>query len=106
VSRLYATARVFAFLSDYEGFGIPPLEAIAHGVPVVLLDTDVTREIYGSGALLVQPDPGDIGQALRRLLTDPEAHALMLAAGRTRLHAFSWQRTAGMLLAALERAAS
>ena len=106
VSKLYATARVFAFLSDYEGFGIPPLEAIAHGVPVVLLDTAVTREIYGSGALLVQPDPSDIGKALRRLLMDAESHASLLAAGRGRLHAFSWPRTARILLTALERAAS
>lgn len=106
VSKLYSTAKAFAFLSDYEGFGIPPLEAIAHGVPVVLLDTAVAREIYGNGAVFAQPDPADIGKALQRLLTDPGSHASVLAAGRTRLNVFSWQRTADTLLAALERAAS
>jgi glycosyltransferase involved in cell wall biosynthesis len=106
VSRLYAAARVFAFLSDYEGFGIPPLEAISHGVPVVLLDTAVTREIYGTGALLVPPVTSEISGALHRLLTDPAAHASVLEAGRARLRAYSWGRTARVLLTALERAAS
>jgi glycosyltransferase involved in cell wall biosynthesis len=106
VSRLYAAARVFAFLSDYEGFGIPPLEAISHGVPVVLLDTAVSREIYGSGALLVPPVTSEISGALNRLLTDPAAHASTLEAGRARLGNYSWSRTARTLLTALERAAS
>jgi glycosyltransferase involved in cell wall biosynthesis len=106
VSRLYSTARVFAFLSDYEGFGIPPLEAISHGVPVVLLDTAVSREVYGAGALLVSPAPTEIGSALQRLLTDPAVHASVLEAGRTRLRHYSWSRTARVLLTALETAAS
>ena len=106
VSRLYATARVFAFLSEYEGFGIPPLEAISHGVPVVLLDTAVAREIYGTGAVFVPPVPREIGGALQRLLTDPAAHASVLEAGRARLALYSWSRTARALLSALERAAS
>ena len=106
VSRLYASARVFAFLSDYEGFGIPPLEAISHGVAVVLLDTPVSREVLGAGALLVPPVTSDISAALYRLLTEPAAHAATLEAGRARLSAFSWSRTARTLLTALERAAS
>jgi glycosyltransferase involved in cell wall biosynthesis len=106
VSRLYSAARVFAFLSDYEGFGIPPLEAISHGVPVVLLDTAVSREIYGTGALFVPPVASEISGALYRLLTDPVAHAAVLEAGRARLRMYSWPRTAQALLAALERAAS
>jgi len=106
VSRLYATARVFAFLSDYEGFGIPPLEAISHGVPVVLLDTTVAREIYGTGALFVPPVASEIGRALQRLISDPAAHAAVLEAGRARLRTYSWSRTAGALLRTLEQAAS
>src|SRR5262249_45035073 len=53
LESLYAGARVFAFLSDYEGFGMTPLEAIAHGVPPVLLDTPIAREIFGEAAALV-----------------------------------------------------
>ncbi len=53
----YRQARVFVFLSDYEGFAMTPLEALAHGVPSVLLDTPVAREVYGDAARLVPPDP-------------------------------------------------
>ena len=50
LSALYARASAFAFLSEYEGFGLTPLEAMAAGIPVVVLDTDVSREIYGPAA--------------------------------------------------------
>ena len=46
---LYAEASAFAFLSEYEGFGLTPLEALAAGVPPVVLDTPVAREVYGRG---------------------------------------------------------
>ena len=106
LSELYASARVFAFLSDYEGFGIPPFEAIGHGVPAVLLDTQVSREIYGEGAVLVPPVPREIGAALERLLTNTDAHAAALALGRERLLRFPWSRTADALLKAVEQAAT
>ena len=50
-------ASVFAFLSEYEGFGLTPLEALAAGVPPVVLDTPIAREIYGPAARYVQRDP-------------------------------------------------
>ena len=66
--QLYRDARAFAFLSEYEGFGLTPLEAMAAGIPVVVLDTDVSREIYGPAAEYVaQPEPGLIAAALERL---------------------------------------
>ena len=52
---LYARASVFAFLSEYEGFGLTPLEALAAGVPPVVLDTPVAREVYGDAAVYVAP---------------------------------------------------
>ena len=52
---LYARASVFAFLSEYEGFGLTPLEALAAGVPIVVLDTPVAREVYGAAAEYVPP---------------------------------------------------
>jgi glycosyltransferase involved in cell wall biosynthesis len=105
LTDLYRTARVFLFLSDYEGFGIPPLEAFAHGVPAVVLDTPVSREVYGGGAIRVSSDPADIAAATRRLLTDAGAHAAAVTAGRARLPAYSWSRSAGVITRALEQAA-
>ena len=105
LGALYRSARVFAFLSDYEGFGMTPLEAIAAGAPPVLLDTEIAREVYGDAALLVPPAPDAIGQALTRLLTDDAAHDALVAAGRRRLDRFSWPRAAAAVRQALEDAA-
>jgi glycosyltransferase involved in cell wall biosynthesis len=105
LERLYAHAQVFAFLSDYEGFGMTPLEAIAHGVPPVVLDTPVSREIFGSAARFVSPAPADIANALAELLTDTSAAASLAAAGRACLTHFSWARSAEVIRQALEAAA-
>jgi glycosyltransferase involved in cell wall biosynthesis len=106
LDALYDAARVFVFLSDYEGFGLPPLEAIGHGAPPVVLDTAVAHEVYGDGAWFVAPDPPAIAGALTTLLTDDRAHAGLLAAGTRRLAHFSWPRTAATVLAVIERAAA
>jgi glycosyltransferase involved in cell wall biosynthesis len=81
---LYQSRRVFLFLSDYEGFGIPPMEAFAHGVPAVVLDTPVSREVYGDGAVRVASDPGAIAAATCRDCspTMPHMRPLSLPAGR------------------------
>jgi glycosyltransferase involved in cell wall biosynthesis len=104
LERLYASARVFAFLSDYEGFAMTPMEAAAHGVPGVMLDTPVAREVYGDAALMVACDVPAIAGALTELLTDGHAHAALVARGRARLAAFTWTRTATVLRDTLERA--
>jgi glycosyltransferase involved in cell wall biosynthesis len=105
LQRLYQAARVFLFVSDYEGFAMTPLEALAHGVPPVLQDTAVSREIYGAAAALVPPRPDAIAEALLRLLSDGVAREAALAAGRARLAACSWDATARRILQALEEAA-
>ena len=102
---LYRSARVFAFLSDYEGFAMTPMEAAAHGVPSVLLDTPISREVYGDAALRVALDVPAIATALTTLLTDTAAHASAVDRGRDRLAAFTWSHTASVLRSALERAA-
>jgi glycosyltransferase involved in cell wall biosynthesis len=104
VASLYGRASAFAFLSDYEGFAMTPLEALGAGIPVVLLDTEVAREIYGPAALYVpRPEPALIAQALERLLFDQAERARQLDAARTQLARYSWhecaQRTLQVLLA-------
>jgi glycosyltransferase involved in cell wall biosynthesis len=102
--RLYGSARVFAFLSDYEGFAMTPMEALAHGVAPVLLDTAVAREVYGDAARYVSAEPASIGSALASLLTDEPARQAIVDAGRARLAQFSWTRSSAVLRAASERA--
>ena len=75
LAALYRRASVFAFLSEYEGFGLTPLEALAHGVPPVVLDTPVARETYGPAARYVAPAAADrqIADAHRRPAERPPA---------------------------------
>ncbi|HKV98183.1 MAG TPA: glycosyltransferase family 1 protein [Vicinamibacterales bacterium] len=106
LDQLYAGARVFAFLSDYEGFGLTPLEAIAHGVPPVLIDTPIAREIFGEAARLVPLDVDRIAAAIVELLSDANANAALAATGRRRLGQYSWTQAAATVRQALEAAAS
>jgi len=104
LAGLYARASVFAFLSEYEGFGLTPLEALSHGVPVVVLDTPVAREVYGDAAVYVRP--GDIvgtADALVMLMTDRAARARVLEAAAAVLPRYSWAAAAAATRAALER---
>jgi glycosyltransferase involved in cell wall biosynthesis len=104
---LYARASVFAFLSEYEGFGLTPLEALAAGVPPVVLDTPVAREVYGDAAAFVPP--GDIhaaAAALRRFLLDPSSRAGILARAPSVLARYDWNRAAAETLDHLERIAA
>lgn len=103
--ELYDSASALAFLSDYEGFGLPPLEALAHGLPPVVLDTAISREIYGEAALRVSAEPSAIADGFVRIMTDVALRERILAAGSARLAAFSWQNSADILLAALQAAA-
>ncbi len=105
LSALYGRARVFAFLSEYEGFGLTPLEAMAAGLPSIVLDTPVAREVYGDAARFVSLDPGAIAAALELLLQDPVVHADYVARGRNRTRELSWHATARATRTVLERAA-
>ncbi len=107
LASLYAEASAFAFLSDYEGFGFTPLEALAVGVPPVVLDTEVAREIYGpSAAYVARPDPALIASALETVLTDDaERHRILTAAPRV-LSRYSWRECAHRTLQVLLACAS
>lgn len=88
---LYAGASVFAFPSLYEGFGLPVLEAMASGVPVVTSDCSTLPEVAGAAAQLVNPlDTDAIAAALARALTDDAWRASARTIGLERAHAASW----------------
>ena len=109
LAALYRRAAVFVFLSEYEGFALTPLEALGAGVPVVLLDTAVAREIYGPAAIYVErPDPAAIATALARVLDSDAGRQRLLAAAAAQLQRFSWtecaQRTLQILLSSARQA--
>jgi glycosyltransferase involved in cell wall biosynthesis len=104
--ELYGRARAFAFLSEYEGLGMTPLEALAAGVPPVVYDTAVARESYADAALYVPV--GDVAgtvRALERVLFDERARAAILAAAPATLAKYDWPRAARETLTVIENAA-
>jgi len=95
LAALYARARVFLFPSIYEGFGLPVLEAMACGAPVITSDRSAMPESAGDAATLVDPDDHDaLGDALAALLGDPTARDELSRRGRERAAAFGWDVTA------------
>jgi len=99
LAALYGRARAFVFLSDYEGFGLTPLEALSVGIPIVVLDTPVSREIYGAAALYVdRPEPVLIEAALERVLSDEAERLRIQSAASDTLARYSWQTCAARVL--------
>jgi glycosyltransferase involved in cell wall biosynthesis len=95
LAALYAGCAAFAYPSLYEGFGLPVLEAMGAGAPVVTSSVSSLPEVAGDAALLVEPtDTGAIAAALARVLSDPALAADLRARGRLRAAEFSWERTA------------
>jgi glycosyltransferase involved in cell wall biosynthesis len=106
LTPLYGRAAVFAFLSEYEGFGMTPLEAMSAGVPPIVLDTPVAREVYGDGAVFVaRGDIAGTAAAIRRLLVDPSSAARHRAAAPVVLARYGWDAAADRTLEHLERVA-
>jgi glycosyltransferase involved in cell wall biosynthesis len=102
---LLAGASVLAYPSHYEGFGFPPLEAMANDVPVVSTHAGAVPEVVGDAALLVDADDADaMADALARALDDDDLRADLVARGRSRQGAFSWERAVDGLIALYEAA--
>jgi glycosyltransferase involved in cell wall biosynthesis len=94
LAALYRLAAVFVFPSLYEGFGLPPLEAMASGTPVVTSNVSSLPEVAGDAAILVDPyDVSSIVDGVRRVLTDPLLADELRKKGLTRARDFSWERS-------------
>jgi glycosyltransferase involved in cell wall biosynthesis len=103
LASLYSRAAVFAFLSEYEGFGLTPLEALAAGTPVVALDTAVAREVYGDAVTYVPAgDVGATAEALTHRLKSFNVNDERLQNAPQVLARYSWETTAARTLGALE----
>jgi alpha-1,3-rhamnosyl/mannosyltransferase len=100
---LYAGAELFVFPSLYEGFGLPLLEAMACGAPVLCCDTSSIPEVVGDAALRVRPDVDSLATGLSRLLEDATLREMLSVAGRQQSRQFSWRKTAEATLAVYER---
>ncbi len=100
---LFASASLFLFPSLCEGFGLPPLEAMAHGIPTIVSNTSSLPEVVGDGALLVHPrDPQDLAAAILSLTTDMGLRDKLSQKGVERSKAFSWQMAARQTLSIYE----
>lgn len=102
---LYRTADVFIYPSLFEGFGMPPIEAMACGCPVISSTRGSLGEIVGNAAALIDPEDGPlISQQMTALASDPDLRARYRAAGLERARCFDWNRTAAETLKIYERA--
>jgi glycosyltransferase involved in cell wall biosynthesis len=93
LDRLYRQARVFAFPSLDEGFGLPVLEAMAHGIPVVTSRTSALPEVAGDAAVLVDPqNVEELADSLLRLATQEDLRADLIRRGLARARTFTWEK--------------
>ena len=98
---LLAGAALFCFPSTWEGFGLPVLEAMAHGTPVVTSAATSLAEVAGDAAVLVDPrDVDALADAMRQVLDDDALATALRAAGPERAASFGWDRTAAATAAA------
>ncbi len=93
--RLYTNARAVVYPSLYEGFGLPALEAMAHGTPIISSNTSSLPEVVGEAGWLIDPtDSHALARAMVEVLRDPDARKSALTQGRQRAANFSWEATA------------
>jgi glycosyltransferase involved in cell wall biosynthesis len=106
LAGLYRVATAFAYPSVYEGFGLPPLEAMAAGAPALVADISVMREVAGDAAVrLPATDVNAWREGLERVLDDPSHRQGLVHRGKERARLFTWQEQARIVVGVLERAA-
>jgi len=94
LAALYRLANAFVFPSLYEGFGLPPLEAMASGTPVITSNVSSLPEVVGDAALMIDPyEPAAIADAMQRVLGDADLRADLRRRGLARAREFSWERS-------------
>src|SRR5579863_3412090 len=94
----YSRALAFLFPSLYEGFGLPPLEAMAHGTPVLTSNVSSLPEVFSEAALLVNPENVfEIARGIRQILTENVLRETLIRCGYERARAFSWERAAQLV---------
>ncbi|MCB4755510.1 MAG: glycosyltransferase family 4 protein [Elusimicrobia bacterium] len=97
--EMYSAADAFIFPSLYEGFGLPPLEAMACALPVVASNVSCLPEITGDAALLVNPqDPRDIANGILRIIREPALRQRLIEKGLKQAANFTWEKTAKQML--------
>jgi glycosyltransferase involved in cell wall biosynthesis len=107
MNALMSACDAFAYVSLYEGFGLPPLEAMVCGAPVIASNTSSLPEVVGDAGIQVDPhDVEQIAAALHRLLMDREENARRRVLSSERAKLFSWDRTAALTLRSYEAAAA
>ncbi len=102
---VYKSAQMFLYPSLYEGFGLPPLEALAAGTPVVASNRSSLPEVLGDAALLVDPDDTNaMTVAMERAAGDSELRRELIRRGKLRVQQFSWRKTAEKTMAGYKHA--
>ncbi len=102
--RLYSASRAFVYPSLHEGFGVPLLEAMACGTPVLAADTEIFREVAGDAALFFEPTSAEALASQALGLTEPTQRNPWIERGHRRLENFSWDRCAAVLYQSYTRA--
>ncbi len=103
---LYQHALVFLYPSFYEGFGLPILEAMQCGAPVITSDATAMPEVAGDAALLVNPnDPKELKEAMHELYRDEDLRKVLTKKGLARASRFSWKKTVQKMMKELEKMA-
>jgi len=98
-ARLYNLAKVFVYPSFFEGFGLPPLEAMACGIPVVVSNKSSLSEVVGSSAIMINPqNPSEISWAIKEILENRELSEYLTKKGLEQAEKFNWNNAVKEIL--------